>query len=116
MHGYAQTYFENAMIDFGIDALKEYARENPEARIEANHDINRMNAEKITASEASMIRLRDIMMSIMFKQAKGIRNERPVTTEDMSDILVDYIAQGGLDEKAQKLLKKLCLQMFKVTE
>ena len=149
---YAQTYFEdanapafqsrNAMIDFGIDALKDYVRDTPEARREATHDINRMNAEKITASEASMIRLRDIMMSIlkdmkeaydskpsdidtvqptemmsiMFEQAKEISNDRPVTTEDMSNILVDYLAQSGLDEKAQKILKKLCLQMFKGTE
>ena len=122
--------------------LKEYARENPEARREANHDINRMNAEKITASEASMIRLRDIMMSIlkdmkeaydskpsdidtvqptemmsiMFEQAKEIHNERPVTTEDMSNILVDYLAQSGLDEKAQKIVKKLCLHLFKGKE
>ena len=150
---YAQTYFEdtnapafqsrNAMIDFGIDALKDYARETPEARREATHDINRMNAEKITSSEASMIKLRDIMMSIlkdmkeaydskpssdtdtsqlnemmrvMFEQAEEIRKERPVTAEDMSNIVVNYLAQTGLDEKAQKLLKKLCLQMFKGTE
>ena len=104
------------MIDFGIDALKEYARENPEARIEANHDINRMNAEKITASKASMIRLRDIMMSIMLEQAEEIRKERPVTSEDMSNIVVNYLAQAGLDEKAQKIVKKLCLQMFKGKE
>ena len=146
---YAQTYFEdanapafqsrNAMIDFGIDALKDYARETPEARREATHDINRMNAEKITASEASMIKLRDIMMSIlkdmkeaydskpsdtdtsqltemmsvMFEQAEEIRKERPVTAEDMSNIVVNYLAQTGLDEKAQKILKELCLQMFK---
>ena len=126
MHGYAQTYFKdanapafqsrNAMIDFGIDALKDYARETPEARREATHEINRMNAEKITATEASMIRLRDIMMSVMFEQAEEIRIERTVTAEDMSNIVVNYLAQTGLDEKAQKLLKKLCLQMFKVTE
>ena len=114
---YAQTYFEdanapafqsrNAMIDFGIDALKDYVRGTPEARREATHDINRMNAEKITASEVSMIRLRDIMMSIMLEQVKEIRNERPVTTEDMSNIIVDYSAQSGLDEEAQKSEKAL---------
>lgn len=149
---YAQTYFEdanapafqsrNAMIDFGIDALKNFVREKPEARREANHDINRMNAEKITASEASMIKLRDIMMSIlrdmkeaydnkpadmdtsqltqmmntMFEQADAIRQERPVTTEDMTNIVVNYLAQTGFDEKAQELLKELCLQIFKNTE
>lgn len=149
---YAQTYFEdsnvpafqsrNAIIDFGIDSLKDYARKTPEARREANHDINRMNAEKITASEASMIRLRDIMMSIlkdmketydnkpsdmdtsqltemmntMFEQTEEIRKKRPVTAEDMSNIVVNYLAQTGLDEKAQGILKKLCLQMFNGTE
>ncbi len=146
---YAQAYFEdtnapafqsrNAMIDFGIDALKDYVWETQEARREANHDINRMNAEKITASEASMIRLRDIMMSIlkdmkeaydnkpadidtsqltemmnaMFEQAEEIRKKRPVTAEDMTNIVVNYLAKTGLDEKVQKLLEKLCLQIFK---
>ena len=75
-----------------------------------------MNAEKITASEASMIRLCDIMMSVMFEQAEEIRMERPVTAEDMSNIVVNYLSQTGLDEKAQKIVKKLCLQMFKGTE
>ena len=53
------------------------------------------------------------MMNAMYKQAEAIRQEHPVTTEDMSDIIVNYVAQTGLDEKAQKLLKTLCLQMFK---
>ena len=146
---YAQTYFEdanapafqsrNAMIDFGIDTLKDYVREIPEARREASHDINRMTAEKITSTEASMTKLRDIMMSILKDMKKAydskptdidtsqltemmnimfeqeIRKVRPVTAEDMSNIVVNYLAQTGLDEKAQKLLKKLCLQMFKDT-
>lgn len=55
------------------------------------------------------------MMNIMFEQAEEIRKVRPVTAEDMSNIVVNYLAQTGLDEKAQKLLKKLCLQMFKDT-
>ena len=75
-----------------------------------------MNAKKITSFETSMIRLRDIMMSVMFEQAEEIRKERPVTAEDMSNIVVNHLAQTGLDEKAQKILKKLCLQMFKGTE
>lgn len=149
---YVQIYFEDAnapavqsksaIIDFGIDTLKDYARETPDARKEATHDINRMNAEKITASEASIIRLRDIMMSIlkdmketydskpsdidtsqliemmsvMFEQAEEIRKERPVTAEDMTNTVVYYLAQTGLDEKAHKMLKELCLHMFKGTK
>ena len=83
---YAQANFEdanapafqsrNAMIDFGIDALKGYARVTPEARRETTYDINRMNAEKITASDASMIRLRDIMMSIL-KDMKEAYDSKP---------------------------------------
>lgn len=149
---YAQTYFEdvnapafqsrNAVIDFGVDTLKDYAKETPAARKEAIHDINRMNAEKITSDEASMMKLRDIMMRIlkdmketydskpadidtsqltemmnaMYEQAETIRIKRPVTAEDMTDIVVNYVAQTGLDEKAQELLKALCLRMFKDTE
>ena len=132
---YAQTYFEdanapafqsrNTIIDFGIDTLKDYAKETPTAR-----------------KEASMIKLRDIMMRIlkdmkeandgepadidtsqltemihaMYEQAEVIRQERPVTAKDMTDIVVNYVAQTGLNEKAQELLKALCLQMFKDTE
>ncbi len=53
------------------------------------------------------------MMSVMFEQAEEMRKERPVTAEDMSNIVLNYLAQTGLDEKAQELLKKLCLQMLK---
>lgn len=149
---YAEAYFEdtnapafqsrNAIIDFGIDTLKDYARETPEAHRKAVHDINRMNAEKITASEASITKLRDIMMSVlrdmkeaydsepadidtsqltemmntMFTQADALWQKRHVTAEDMTNIIVDYVAQTGLDEKTQELLRKLCLQMFKGVE
>ena len=56
------------------------------------------------------------MMSVMLEQTEEIRMERPVTAEDMTNIVVNYLAQTRLDEKAQKLLKKLCMQMFKGTE
>lgn len=49
------------------------------------------------------------MMSVMFEQTEEISKERPVTAEDMSNIVMNYLAQSGLDEKEQKLLKKLCL-------
>ena len=101
-----------------------------------------MNTEKLTSTEASMTKLRDIMMSIlrdmkeaydsktaytdtsqltemmsvMFEQAEEIQKVRLVTAEDMTNIVVNYLAQTGLNEKAQELLKELCLQMFKGTE
>lgn len=145
---YAEAYFEdanapafqsrNAIIDFGIDALKDYAKETPEVRRDAVHNINRMNAGKITSTEASMTKLRDIMMNIlkdmkkaydsepadidtqltemmnaMYEHADAIRQEHPVAPEDMTKIIVNYFAQTGLNEKAQELLEALCLQMLK---
>lgn len=56
------------------------------------------------------------MMSVMFEQSEEIRKERPVTAEDMTNIIINYLARTGIDEKTQKLLKELCLQMFKGTE
>lgn len=51
-----------------------------------------MNAEKITFSETSMmIRLRDIMMHIMFEQAEEIRKERPVTAEGKTNTVVNHL-------------------------
>ena len=39
------------------------------------------------------------MMSVMFEQAEKIRKERPVTSEDMTNIMMNYLAQTGIDEK-----------------
>lgn len=75
-----------------------------------------MNTEKITSFESSMIRLRDIMMSIMFEQVVEIRKKHPVTAEDMTNIVTNYLAQTGLDEQTHRLLKELCLQIFKCTQ
>lgn len=80
------------------------------------HGINRINAKKNTSSKASIIRLHDIMMSTMFKQSEGIRQEPPVTAANMTNIVMNYLAPTELDEKAQELLKELCLQMFKDIE
>lgn len=83
-----------------------------------NHDINRINAEKLTSTEASMTKLRDIMknmketydskpaantsqiremMNTMFAQADAIRQERPVTAENLTNIVVNYLVRSGLD-------------------
>ena len=70
----------------------------------------------MTSSKASMIKLRDIMMSIVCEQSEKIRKERLVTTDNMSNIVVNYLAQTGLDEKVQKIVKKLCLHLLKGKE
>ena len=49
----------------------------------------------------------------MFEQAEKIRKERPVTTEDMTNILVNYLAQTGLDEKAQKIFHLILIRLPK---
>lgn len=149
---YTQAYFEdanapafqsrNAIIDFGIDTLKGYAMERPEVRRDAVHDINHMNAEKITSTEASMTKLRDIMMNIlkdmkkaydsepadidtsqltemmnaMYEQADAIRQERPVTPEDMAKLVTEHLAHAGFDKKTQELLMELFLQILKGVE
>lgn len=52
-------------------------------------------------------------MNAMYEQADAIHQECFVTAEDMADIVVNYVAQTGFNEKTQELLKTLCLQMFK---
>ena len=49
------------------------------------------------------------MMSIMLEQAEEIQKERPVTPEDMANIVVNYLAQTGLNEETQELVKEVCL-------
>ena len=69
-------------------SLNSFIWETPEARRKANHDINRMTAEKITASEASMNKLRDIMMSIL-KDMKKAYDSKPsdIDTSQLTEMI-----------------------------
>ena len=53
-----------------------------------------------------------VIINLHLKNNLEIRQERPVTAEDMANIVADYLAQTGLDEKSRELLKTLCLQLF----
>lgn len=52
----------------------------------------------------------------MLKQAEEIRKERPVTPEDMANIVVNYLAQTGLNEETPELVKEVRLQMLEGAE
>ena len=80
-----------------------------------NTDIGALRTSASGSADIDTSKLTE-MMSAMHGQAEMIRQERPVTAEDMANIVADYLAQTGLDEKSRELLKTLCLQMFTPAE
>ncbi len=80
-----------------------------------NTDIGILRTSASGSADIDTSKLTE-MMSAMHGQAEMIRQERPVTAEDMANIVADYLAQTGLDEKSRELLKTLCLQLFTPAE
>lgn len=61
--------------------LKELIKNNPERRIDAQHGIREINAQKITGTEANLEKIK-IFMAML----KDIKKEYDVPQEDISTI------------------------------
>lgn len=70
----------NAIIDIGTANIKDFIKEHPEHRIEGQHDIRRLNAEKVTGTEADLEKIKSIFLSML----KDIKKEYDVPQQDIS--------------------------------
>ena len=70
----------NAIIDIGTANIKDFIKEHPEHRIEGQHDIRRLNAEKVTGIEADLEKIKSIFLSML----KDIKKEYDVPQQDIS--------------------------------
>lgn len=77
--GYANR---NAVIDMGTMNLKGFMKNNPEHRIDAQHGIREINAQKIIGAEADLEKIKSIFMAML----KDIKKEYDVPQEDISTI------------------------------
>lgn len=131
----------NAVIDMGTASLRELIKENPDCKIETQHGIREINAQKITGTEADIEKIKSIFLVIlkdikkefdipfsdvsseelqkqlanMRKQALFQKKKNPKFNETNMAKLVMNMFQNmrmDLDEYEQELFQKMMVHMF----
>ena len=99
----------NAIIDIGTADIKDFIREHPEQKIEGQHDVRRLNAEKVTGTEADLEKIKSIFLSML----KDIKKEYDVPQQDIS---TDELKKKMASMKNQALLQKKKKPSFNETD
>lgn len=131
----------NAIIDMGTASLRELIKENPDCKIETQHGIREINAQKITGTEADIEKIKSIFLVIlkdikkefdipfsdvsseelqkqlanMRKQALFQKKKNPKFNEtNMAKLVMNMFQNMGmdLDEYEQELFQKMMVHMF----
>lgn len=131
----------NAIIDIGTADIKDFINEHPEHKVDGLHDVRRLNAEKVTGTEADLEKIKSIFLSMlkdikkeydvpqqdisteelkkqiisMKKQAISQKKKKPSFSEnDMARIVMGMFQSTGmdLDEYEQELFQKLMAHML----
>lgn len=131
----------NAVIDMGTASLRELIKENPDCKIETQHGIREINAQKITGTEADIEKIKSIFLVIlkdikkefdipfsdvsseelqkqlanMRKQALFQKKTNPKFNEtNMAKLVMNMFQNMGmdLDEYEQELFQKMMVHMF----
>ena len=131
----------NAVIDMGTASLRELIKENPDCKIETQHGIREINAQKITGTEADIEKIKSIFFVIlkdikkefdiplsdvsseelqkqlanMRKQALFQKKKNPKFNEtNMAKLVMNMFQNMGmdLDEYEQELFQKMMVHMF----
>ena len=131
----------NAVIDMGTASLRELIKENPDCKIETQHGIREINAQKITGTEADIEKIKSIFLVIlkdikkefdipfsdvsseelqkqlanMRKQALCQKKKNPKFNEtNMAKLVMNMFQNMGmdLDEYEQELFQKMMVHMF----
>lgn len=131
----------NAVIDMGTASLRELIKENPDCKIETQHWIREINAQKITGTEADIEKIKSIFLVIlkdikkefdipfsdvsseelqkqlanMRKQALFQKKKNPKFNEtNMAKLVMNMFQNMGmdLDEYEQELFQKMMVHMF----
>ena len=99
----------NAIIDIGTADIKDFIREHPEQKIEGQHDVRRLSAEKVTGAEADLEKIKSIFLSML----KDIKKEYDVPQQDIS---TDELKKKMASMKNQALLQKKKKPSFNETD
>ena len=99
----------NAIIDMGTADIKDFIKEHPEHRVNGQHDIRKLNAEKVTGTEADLEKIKSIFLSML----KDIKKEYDVLQQDIS---TDELKKQMESMKKQALLQKKKKPSFNETD
>ena len=99
----------NAIIDIGTADIKDFIKEHPEQKIEGQHDVRRLNAEKVTGTEADLEKIKSIFLSML----KDIKKEYDVSQQDIS---TDELKKQMASMKNKALLQKKKKPSFNETD
>ena len=95
----------NAIIDIGTADIKDFIKEHPEYKIEGQHDIRRLNAEKVTGTEADLEKIKSIFLSML----KDIKKEYDIPQQDIS---AEELKKQMSNMKKQAMFQKKKKQSF----
>ena len=99
----------NAIIDIGTADIKDFIKEHPEQKIEGQHDIRRLNAEKVTGTEADLEKIKSIFLSML----KDIKKDYDVPKQDIG---ADELKKQMTSMKKRALLQKKKKPSFNETD
>ncbi len=89
----------------GTADIRDFIKNHPEHRIEGQHDIRGLNAEKITGTEADLEKIKSIFMAML----KDIKKDFDIPKEDTS---IEELKKQMDSMKKQALSQKKKKQAF----
>lgn len=111
----------NAIIDIGTADIKDFIKEHPKHKVEGQHDIRRLNAEKITGTEADLEKIKSIFLS-MLKDIKKEYNalKRDISAEELKKQMTTMKKQAMFHKKKKQSfnendMAKIVMGMFQNT-
>lgn len=130
----------NDIIDLGTANIKDFIETRPELKIEGNHDIRKLNAEKITGTDADYEKIKSIFLSMLkdikkkmdvpekditseeFKNQLDSMKKQALTTKkkkttfnemDMTQVVMNMLANVDLDEYEKQKFQELTIHLLK---
>lgn len=129
----------NDIIDLGTANIKDFIEAHSEHKVEGNHDIRKLNAEKITGTDADYEKIKSIFLSMLKDIKKSMEKpEKDITSEElrtqikqihkeatvtkkknkldenkMAEITASMLSPGQFDETEIKMFKDLMVHVMK---
>lgn len=92
----------NDIIDLGTANIKDFIEAHSEHKVEGNHDIRKLNAEKISGTDADYEKIKSIFLSMLKDIKKNMEKlEKDITSEELKK-QIDSMKKQALTAKKKK--------------
>ena len=131
----------NDIIDLGTSNIKDFIEAHPEQKVEGNHDIRKLNAEKINGTDADYEKIKSIFLSMLkdikkkmkkpenditseklrtqikqiHKEATATKKKNKLDENKMAEITASMLSQAQFDEEERKMFQDLAVHVLKRT-